>query len=58
MIGDESRPAFILALLLICLAVAAIKQQGGSVNHGVSRIYTMIRGVKSLFQGVVSSARG
>lgn len=58
MIGDVGRLAFILALLLICLAVAAIEQQGGNVNHGVCRIYAMIRGVRTLCQGVVYSARG
>ncbi|KAK2820534.1 hypothetical protein Q5P01_023493 [Channa striata] len=51
MIGDGGELAFILALLLICVAVAAIKQQGGNVNHGVSRIYTMIRAVQRLCQG-------
>ena len=58
MIGDEGKRAFILALLLICLAVAAIKQHGGNVNHGVSHIYTMIQGAQRLCQGVVYSARG
>lgn len=32
MIGDEGERAFILAVLLICLAVAAIKQHGGDVK--------------------------
>lgn len=32
MIGDEGEPAFILAVLLICLAAAAIKQHGGDVK--------------------------
>lgn len=58
MIGDEGKQAFILALLLICLAVAAIKQHGGSVNHGVSRTYIMIQGLQRFCQGVVHSARG
>ncbi len=53
MIGDEGRQAFILALLLICLTAAAIKQHGGSVNHGASRIITMIQRLQRLCPGVL-----
>lgn len=56
MIGDEGKQAFILALPLICLAVAAIKQHEGSVNHGVLRTSIMIRGLQGFCQGIAHSA--
>lgn len=53
MIGDEGRQAFILALLLICLTVAAIKQHEGDVNHGMWRTYTMTQGAQTFRRGGV-----